>query len=336
MENTKKTKNYWLWILGCLGLFIFGGSLLLNLFLVASLLKKNTLGLAQKPLLDEIVVEGESEVKEKVAIIDILGPVFLSSESWSSLILKKTSVEFILEELRQASNDRDVKAIVLNISSPGGSITASDEIYNEVKKAKENGKKVITYFGEMGTSGAYYLACPSDKIFANPTSILGSIGVIVTSLNIEELYNKIGIKEQIIKSGKHKDLLSQTRPMTSEEQEIVQKMIDENQKRFVDIVKENRKLDLNKLDEITDGRIFTPLQAKDLGLIDDSGYLSDAVASAIELSKISEAKIIRYKIPFSWDLLFSQFEALSPSNFLVNNLSKFLISNQPKVLFLWK
>lgn len=335
MSNQQK-KKYWLWFLSCFGILILILSLFLNLILAGGLIfKKGTFATKKLPF-EEILIEGKPEKKEKIVMIDIFGPIFKVSDSWSTLFSKRTSVEFVIEQLEQASKDRNVKAIVLNISSPGGSVTASDEIYKQVKNVKEKGKVVITYFGEVGTSGAYYLACPSNKIFANPTSILGSIGVIISSLNVEELYKKIGLKEQVIKSGKYKDLLSSTRTMTPEEQEMMQKMIDENQKRFIDIIKENRKLDLKRIDEITDGRIFTSSQAKNLGLIDDLGYLSDAVASAAQLSKIAEPKIIRYKAPFSWDLLFSQIETVFHHDLLTKNLLEILASNQPKILFLWK
>lgn len=336
-SKTKKRK-IWPWVLGCFGVFIFIGSFILNIFLFFALFAKDTTQtggkITQTPQLNEILVEGKREAFEKIAIITINGPIMYQEDSWSSFTNPTNSAEFIIKQIRQAREDQKIKAMILNIKSPGGSITASDDIYREIVKTKTAGKKVVAFLNETAASGGYYIALPANTIMASPTTITGSIGVIAESMNIKELLEKYGVKFEIIKSGKYKDIMSAYREMTPEERDLLQKILDEYYAQFVNLVKTHRTaIDQNKLGEITDGRVFTAKQAQDLKLIDELGYEDDAINLAMKLSGLREKNIIQYKQPFSWESFFAQASANFSQYALIKNLLNAASFNQRKILF---
>jgi protease-4 len=193
--------------------------------------------------------------------------------------------ESTIEQLRKFSKDDSVKAIVLRINSPGGGVGPSQEIYEEVRKLK--GKKVVVAsMGALAASGGYYIACAAQKIYANPGTITGSIGVIMQFVNVKDLIEKIGLKGMVVKSGVFKDIGSPVRDMKPEERELLQGVIDNVHSQFIGAVAEGRKMDREKVAKIADGRIFSGEQAKALGLVDALGNLEDAVAEAGKLAKI--------------------------------------------------
>jgi protease-4 len=333
----KPKRKIWPWILGCFGLFVFFGSFILNIFLLFSLFAKTagTQTLTKNELkLQEVVVTGRGEGMEKIAQIAIEGPILYQEDSWQTLTGKQTGVNFIIKQIRQAKNDKKVNAIVLTIKSPGGSITASDEIYQEILSARAGGKKVVAFLNETAASGGYYVALPADKIIAAPTTLTGSIGVIAQTFNIEKLLEKYGVKTETIKSGKHKDILSSFREMTPEEREILQNILDEYYAQFVDLVKKHRpEIDAAKLLEITDGRVFTAKQAQELKLIDELGYENEAVDLAAKLAKIKEKTVIKYKQPFSWESFFGQVSLNLSQEKMIKNLMDMAVFEQRKILF---
>jgi len=201
--------------------------------------------------------------------------------------------ETTIEHLLDFKEDDSIKAIVLRIDSPGGGVGPSQEIYEEIQKAVQI-KPIIVSMGSVAASGGYYVAAPAQRIFANPGTITGSIGVILEFANIQELLEKIGLKSQVIKSGKHKDIGSPTRPMTTEEKQILQSMIDDVHQQFVQAVAQGRKLDLKKVEELADGRIFSGRQALALGLVDELGNLQDAIKAAAVLGGIEDEPRIVY------------------------------------------
>ncbi|ADL08889.1 signal peptide peptidase SppA [Thermosediminibacter oceani] len=212
------------------------------------------------------------------------GDAFLSSGS-----------DHIVHQLHEASQDPSIKALVIRINSPGGSAAASQEIYQEVLKVKEAGKKVVVSMGDVAASGGYWVASAADKIVANPATITGSIGVIMEFQNVEGLFEKLGLKVNVIKSAEHKDIGSPTRPMTEEERAIFQGMVDDIYNQFIDVVAKGRKMDREKVKELADGRIFTGRQAKELGLVDELGNFYDALKIAAELAGIEgEPEIKEY------------------------------------------
>ena len=193
--------------------------------------------------------------------------------------------EATIEQLKKFAKDDSVKAIVIRINSPGGGVGPSQEIYEEVKKLQ--GKKiVVSSMGALAASGGYYIACATQKIFANPGTITGSIGVIMSFVSVKDLIGKIGVKGMTVKSGTFKDIGSPVRDMTPEEQKLLKDVVDNVHLQFVAAVSEGRKLDRNKVMEIADGRIFSGEQAKALGLVDALGNLEDAVAEAGKMANI--------------------------------------------------
>lgn len=208
---------------------------------------------------------------EKVAILPITG---LIADS-----------EGTIEQLKKFAKDDSVKAIVLRINSPGGGVGPSQEIHEEVRKLK--GKKiVVASMGAVAASGGYYISCAAEKIFANPGTITGSIGVIMQFVSVKDLIEKIGLKGMVVKSGPFKDMGSPVRDMKPEERELLQGVVENVHLQFVSAVSEGRKLDRDKVLKIADGRIFSGEQAKELGLVDALGNLEDAVAEAGKMAGI--------------------------------------------------
>jgi len=190
-----------------------------------------------------------------------------------------------IEHFREFAKDDSVKAIVLRLNTPGGGVAPSQEIYEEVRKVR--GKKaIVVSMGAVAASGGYLIACAADKIFANPGTITGSIGVIMKFVNVEDLTEKIGLKGFVVKSGEFKDIGSPIRKMKPEERRLLQSVIDNVHSQFIDSVAEGRKLARDDVLAIADGRIFSGEQAKELGLVDSLGNLEDAVAEAGKMAKI--------------------------------------------------
>ncbi|MGE5590131.1 MAG: signal peptide peptidase SppA [Bacillota bacterium] len=192
----------------------------------------------------------------------------------------------LMAQLRDAKDDPAIKAVVLRVNSPGGSAAASQEIAGEIQKLRQEGKKVVVSMADVAASGAYWVAAQSDYIMANAATETGSIGVIMDLLNYEELYKKLGLRSVTIKSAAHKDIGSPTRPMTPEEETILQAMVDDIFNQFVQVVAQGRHLPEDQVRQLADGRVFTGRQAKDLGLVDGLGNFEDAVKKAAELAGI--------------------------------------------------
>ena len=201
--------------------------------------------------------------------------------------------------LQQSSDDSRVKAIVLEIDSPGGEVTASDAIYSAVVKARDR-KPVVVYMESLAASGGYYVSCGGKFLMANETTITGSIGVIIQTLNYEQLFNKVGLASVVFKSGKFKDMLNGARPITPEERELVQNFIMKTYDKFLGIVAKERKLPADLLrNTIADGRILSGKEAFENRLIDGLGELDDAFGKAKELGNAPDAKVVKYGPPFS-------------------------------------
>lgn len=247
--------------------------------------------------LEEQVLSGEG--KDKIVLMDITG-VITSEANRSSFGGTKEPgmLAEVREVLDRARKDRNVKAVVLRINSPGGWVTASDTLYHELKKFKnETGVKVIAHILDAGTSGAYYAALSADRITAQPTSITGSIGVIMLRIDATGLMQKIGVQTLEISSGEQKGMGSPFRPISAEEKEIFQSMIDSLYGRFVGVVADERKMAPERVRQLADGRVYTSQEAKDAGLIDDIGYLEDAFTQARKLANLERAKVVTYLRP---------------------------------------
>ena len=217
--------------------------------------------------------------REKIGVVEIKGVIMESRP--------------IVDQLIKFKKSRSVRGIVLRIDSPGGGVAPAQEIYEEVGKIKRE-KKVVASIESVGASGGYYIACAADRIVANPGTITGSIGVITEFVNVEQLLQKIGLKSFVVKSGKHKDIMTPTREPTEEDKKILQEVIDNIHNQFIDAVADGRKLDREKVVEIADGRIFSGQQARDLGLVDALGNFQDAIALTAKLAGIEGEPSIIY------------------------------------------
>jgi len=232
-----------------------------------------------------IVMQKSISIGDRIALVRIEGMIADSKDS--------------IEEIKEYVKDPSVKAILLRIDSPGGAVAPAQEIHEEVKKAVAK-KQVVVSMGSVAASGGYYIASPATKIIANPGTITGSIGVIMEIPNLEGLMNKIGIKTEVVKSGKHKDLVSTFRGIRKEDREILQKVLDNVHEQFIMAVADGRKMSPADVRKIADGRIFTGEQAIKAGLVDELGNLEDAVQVAAKLSGIKgEPVIVSKKEHFS-------------------------------------
>ena len=224
-------------------------------------------------------------IGERVAIIRIEGPIIDSKDT--------------IDEITDYVKDSSIKAIVLRIDSPGGAVAPSQEIYEEVRKAAVK-KKIVVSMGSVAASGGYYIASAATKIFANPGTLTGSIGVIMEIPNFSGLMNKVGVKTEVIKSGKHKDIASVFRGIGKEEREILQSALDNVHDQFITAVSEGRRMLIDDVRKIADGRVFTGEQALKVGLVDELGDLEDSVKAAAKLSGIKgEPEVVTKKERFS-------------------------------------
>lgn len=240
---------------------------------------------------------------DRIVVIPLQGIISYSQAG----VLGMNMIEDLKIAFEQAAEDERVKGVVLEVNSPGGEITASDVLYHEVSKLKEK-KPVITYFQSLGASGAYYMACGSSWIMANESTFTGSIGVIISTLNYQNLFDKIGLESVVFKSGAFKDMLSGTRPITPEEQAYVQGLVMQSYDRFLGIVAEARDQEPAALrDGVADGRILSGIDAKEAGLVDELGYIEDAFDKARSLSGAGEARVVRYQPRFALGSLFRMF-----------------------------
>ncbi len=254
---------------------VLGGIFFVVLFLTSSLSSRRTAA--------ALSVMGT----DRVAMVKIEG-ILISSEN-------------VVEELNDYADDSSVKAIVIRIDSPGGGVVVSQEIYNAVRNAKKEGKKIIVSMGSVAASGGYYVAAAADKIVANPGTLTGSIGVKMEFANLEKLLEKIGVKGMVVKAGEFKDIGSPYRDMTAQEKKLLQDVIDDVHNQFIKAVAEGRNLPEADVRAIADGRIFTGQQALALKLVDQMGDLADSIRLAGKLAGIKgKPKVIekKKKIPF--------------------------------------
>ena len=287
---------------GCLTAFLFVAlclSIFVNLLLVVASFQRfgRVVGVEEPlPRFREVVVQrGAPGTFDKVALIAVRGLI-------SSSIPGNTTdsmVDDMRTALQQAREDERVKAIVLEIDSPGGEVTAADAIYNAVVKTRAR-KPVIVYMDSLAASGGYYIACGGRFLMASDTTITGSIGVIIQTFNYEQLFNKIGLASVVFKSGKFKDMLNGARPITPEERELVQSFVMKTYDKFLGVVASERKLPPELLrNTIADGRILSGRDALESKLVDGLGQLDDAFAKAKELGHAPGAKLVKYGPPFS-------------------------------------
>ena len=244
--------------------------------------------------LKESILQGTE--KGKVLVVSMRG-VISTRPKEGSLRTMPSMVQEVVSQLRMAEKDKEIKCLLLKVDSPGGTATASDILYNEILAFKERTKvKIVVAMMDIAASGGYYVSLPADVIFAHPTSITGSIGVVFMRPNVTELIHKIGFAMDVNKSGKNKDMGSPFRRPTEEETRMLQDLTDGLADRFLMLVAKHRDLTETTLSTISTARVYLPNEAKALGLIDKIGYLDEAIAEAIQISGLPEkAKVVAYR-----------------------------------------
>ena len=262
MSNTAK------WVIGIALFFVFIGALFI--ISIVSL------------IFSEPEDESAGTGGERVAVVELTEPIIDSQD--------------IVRQFKKYRENKTVKAIVFRVDSPGGGVSASQEIYEEVKKTRHSGKPVVVSMGAVAASGGYYVSCGATRIVANPGTLTGSIGVIFQFLHFSELMNKIGIDASTFKTGKYKDIGSPFRKTTEEEKRFFDQLLGDVYDQFVSVVATERKLDRQRVLRYADGRVFTGRQAREYGLVDTLGTYEDAVNIAAKLGDVrGKPKVVKEK-----------------------------------------
>lgn len=274
-EPTKKSSGWkWFW-----GIFI-SLILLVGIFTGISFIffAKAITSTGEKKFHYEVTGRGN----QKIAIVDLDFTIYTS--------------EPIVRQFKKYREDKTIKAILLRINSPGGGVAASQEMYEAIKKTRDEGKPVIVSIGSIGASGAYMAACGSSYIVSNPGSVVGSIGVIANFVTIKDLADKLGIKDITIKSGKLKDAGNPMREANPDDLAYFQEIVDDDYEQFLELVSRERKIDMDSLKLIANGRVFTGRQSLKLKLVDTLGTYEDAIKIACKFANIEgEPVIVREK-----------------------------------------
>ena len=241
---------------------------------------------------EEEYVSGEGP--QKIVVVPVEGTI-ASAESSVGGVQPTATPEGLSDALRQVADDTSVVAVVLEINSPGGGVTASDEMHQSILDFKRNtDRPVVVSMGDTAASGGYYISTAADRIVANETTLTGSLGVIFQLTNFSEAADKYGISQVVIKSGKFKDIGNTFREMKPEEREVFQSLVDESYDEFVSVISEGRGLSEERVREIADGRIYSGSQAKELGLVDSFGGIDEAAVIAGTLAEAQDTTVVRY------------------------------------------
>jgi protease-4 len=247
------------------------------------------------PLTETVITDAQRwTCRNKVALIDVSGMI-LNARTNSLLGDGENPAALFRERLDAAAQDPHVKAVVLRLNSPGGAVTASDIMYQDLLRfRRETDKPVVACMMDVAASGAYYLAMACDQVYAHPTTVTGSIGVIMSLYNASSLFTKLGVTSDPIKSGPNKDIGNPGRPMTEEERAILQGMVNRFYDQFVQVVVRGRHLPEEQVRALADGRVYSGVDAKNAGLVDEVGYLEDAIRMAMDLAGIRDATIMAF------------------------------------------
>ncbi|XJZ26489.1 signal peptide peptidase SppA [Bacillota bacterium Lsc_1132] len=294
------------------------------------------LAASKQPFTEEVVKSG-NELK-KIAILDVDGVIQDSGDAQSILQSSGYDHQTFLKKLDYVMKDNAVKGIILRVNSPGGGVMESAEVHDKILQIKQKTKKpVYVSMGSMAASGGYYISTAANKIYASPETLTGSLGVIMESINYSELAKKYGVDFVTIKSGQYKDIMSPTRKMTPEEQQILQKMVNNSYEGFVKVISEGRGIPVDQVKKIADGRVYDGRQAKELNLIDGFGYLDDVIAKMKKNEKLSGAQVVRYTDNFGLGSILSlQAQKVMGSNAEMAGLMKILSKpNSPRLMYLY-
>lgn len=328
MANNGSKVGCWIAIT-ILALLLFG-SFITNLGLTAALFSGPAVSLNDRPVDAEPIFEEiwsyGTYGATKVVRIDLTG-IIMRGRRERLFGSEPDMVESILDQIRAATIDYDVRAILLEVDSPGGGVTPSDEIYTALQnfKAVDEDRLIAVFIRDLGASGAYYAAMAGDYIVAEPTAIVGSVGVIMQTINMKGLGDMIGLSSVTIASGENKDMLNPLKEVNPEHLALLQDLVDRMQERFAAIVVESRGLESRAL---LDGRVFTADQALEYNLIDGIGYLHDAMDDLAALLEVEDLYIVRYYEPRGF------FDTLMASR--LPQVPDINMVESPRFLYLWK
>ena len=287
---------------------------------------------ASSPVYEEEYVSGSGP--DKIAVVPVEGEIS-SANTTTAGVQPTTTPEGLAAALKQARDDARVAAVVLEVNSPGGGVTASDEMHQGILDFKRSsGKPVVVSMGDVAASGGYYISTAADKIVANQTTLTGSLGVIFTLTDISGLANKYGVDQEVIKSGEFKDMGSSFRDLTPEERQILQSIVNEAYDKFVNVIVQGRNLPEGRVHEIADGRVYSGEQAKKLGLVDSFGGLDESAGIARKLAGIQEATVVRYvQRPSFFETLLARLAPQKPEAVQVMEAAGIDLSPEPKYLY---
>jgi protease-4 len=282
---------------------------------------------------EEEYVSGEGS--EKIAVIPVEG-LISPSDSGVAGAVPTTTPEGMRDALLQAKEDESVEAVILEINSPGGGVTASDRMYQYILDFKESSDKpVLASMGTTAASGGYYIAMAADEILAGETTLTGSLGVILQLPNLTEAADKVGFKQNIIKSGEFKDMGSSFRDITPREREIFQEIVNENYDEFVEVIVEGRDLPEQRVRELADGRIYSGTQAEELDLVDSLGGLEKSAQNARNRADVDEATVVRYvQTPGFGELLRARLAPQEPEAVQIMKAAGVNLKAEPQYLYL--
>lgn len=251
---------------------------------------------------DEKVIE-EGSPTNKIAVISLNGVIQDTGQSaWNTYAYNHSR---FLESIETAGKDPLVSGIILRVNTPGGGVVESDEIHDKIIKVQEEyNKPVYVSMGNMAASGGYYVSAPADKIIAHPSTLTGSIGVIMQTINIADLAEDLGVDFTTLKSGEFKDIMSSTREMTDDERDILQDIIDEMYGEFVQVIADGRDMPEERVREIGDGRVYTGKQAYELELVDGLGDLNDTIQIMKEDQQLEDAQVVEYTSSLGFNEIF--------------------------------
>ena len=331
-ESSAGGRSRWPFVVGglvALGLLVLTGGL------VALVLALGASGGQSAPaaVYEEEYVSGAGP--SKIAVVPVEGEIAPANTAVTETQPTSTP-EGLADALRQARNDPSVAAVVLEVNSPGGGVTASDEMHQSILDFREQtGKPVVVSMGDVAASGGYYISTAADRIVANETTLTGSLGVIFALTDFSELADRYGVEQEVVKSGEFKDMGSSFRDLTPEEREILQSIVDEAYDEFVGVIVEGRGLPEERVREIADGRVYSGEQAKELGLVDSFGGLNEAVEVSRGLANVGEATVVRYvERPTFFESLMARFAPQEPEVLQIAEEAGLTLEPKPYYLYL--
>ncbi|TMU85916.1 signal peptide peptidase SppA [Bacillus sp. BHET2] len=261
---------------------------------------EDMIGGTDNPFSEEVIDEGSAQ--KRIAVLEVEGVIQDTGGASSFFESPGYNHELFMDKLDAVEKDKSVKGIILKVNSPGGGVVESAQIHSKLVEIMDKTKKPIyVSMGGTAASGGYYISAPATKIFASKETLTGSLGVIMHGINYSELAKKYGVDFVTIKSGPYKDIMSPTRKMTEEERNIIQSMIDNSYEGFVDVIAKGRNMSEADVKKIADGRVYDGIQAKEVNLIDEFGYVEDTIAAMKKDYKLKGAQVFEYTAgdPFS-------------------------------------